>query len=76
MTPRLKKFVGLFILLPALLLYFGGVVALADRLPDFWLIKLVYFIVTGLAWAAPVIPLMKWMNAGDNSTAPDAANDR
>jgi hypothetical protein len=73
MTPRLKKFVGLFILLPGLLLYFGGVVSLAERLPEFWVIKLVYFIVTGLAWALPVIPLMKWMNAEGGARTPDRA---
>lgn len=71
MSPRVKKFIGLLILLPGLLVYFGGVVALADRLPEFWVIKLVYFIVTGLAWALPVIPLMKWMNADSGAKTPD-----
>ncbi len=61
MTPRLKKLIGLFILAPALLLYFGAVVTLAERLPQFWLVKLVYFIITGLAWAAPTIPFIRWM---------------
>lgn len=61
MSPRVKKLIGLFVLLPALLVYFGGVVTLADRVPSFWLAKLVYFIATGLAWAVPVIPFMKWM---------------
>lgn len=61
MKPRLKKLVGLLVLPPGLLLYFGAVVTLADKVPDFWLAQLVYFAVTGVAWAAPVIPLMKWM---------------
>lgn len=62
MSPRAKKFIGLIILLPALVVYFGAVVTLAERVPAFWLVKLVYFMIAGLAWAAPVIPLMKWMN--------------
>ncbi|MEK7265117.1 MAG: DUF2842 domain-containing protein [Pseudomonadota bacterium] len=61
MKPRVKKLMGLLILLPALLLYFGAVVTISDRLPSFWLVKLVYFIVTGLAWAVPVIPFIRWM---------------
>ena len=61
MSPRLKKLVGLAVLLPGLLLYVGAVVTLAEMLPEFWLGRLAYFIVTGLAWALPVIPLMKWM---------------
>ncbi|OFW98778.1 MAG: hypothetical protein A3E78_06700 [Alphaproteobacteria bacterium RIFCSPHIGHO2_12_FULL_63_12] len=61
MTPRRKKLLGLFILLPALLLYSGAVVTFSDRLPSFWLVQLVYYIVTGLAWAAPVIPFIRWM---------------
>lgn len=62
MNPRHKKLIGLFILLPGLLLYVGAVVSLADLVPAFWLARLGYFVVTGLAWALPVIPLMTWMN--------------
>ncbi|MCB2098676.1 MAG: DUF2842 domain-containing protein [Parvularculaceae bacterium] len=61
MTPRTKKLIGLAVLPPALLLYFGAVVTLAERLPDRHTVKLVYFIVTGLAWAAPTIPFIRWM---------------
>ncbi len=62
MKPRVKKLIGLIVLLPGLLIYFGAVVTLADRLPDFWLARLIYFMVTGLAWALPVIPLLSWMS--------------
>ncbi|MGD9800739.1 MAG: DUF2842 domain-containing protein [Parvularculaceae bacterium] len=61
MKPRTKKLIGLAVLPPALLLYFGAVVTLAERLPDRHTVKLVYFIVTGLAWAAPTIPFIRWM---------------
>lgn len=62
MNPRLKKLIGLFILLPGLLLYIGAVVTLAERIPEFWLAKLAYFMATGVAWAAPTIPFIRWMN--------------
>ena len=61
MTPRLKKLIGLFVFLPALLVYFGAVVTVAERLPSFWLVKLGYFVVTGLLWAIPAIPFIRWM---------------
>ena len=61
MSPRLKKLFGLFLLLPALLVYFGAVVAMADKLPSHWLVRLIYFLVAGLLWSLPMIPFMRWM---------------
>lgn len=61
MTPRTKKLLGMAILLPGLLLYFGLVVNFAEMVPDPWWVKLIYFVVTGVAWAAPVIPFIRWM---------------
>ncbi|HNS86709.1 MAG TPA: DUF2842 domain-containing protein [Parvularculaceae bacterium] len=61
MTPRRKKLIGLVLLPPGLILYFGAVVTAAERLPDVQIVKLLYFIVTGLAWAAPTIPFIRWM---------------
>lgn len=62
MQPRLKKFLGLFILLPALFLYLFAAAALSEQLPSFWLLKLVYFIIAGTVWAFPVKYLLRWMN--------------
>lgn len=70
MSPRLKKLVGLAALPPGLLLYVGAVVTLAEKVPEFWLAQLAYFSVTGVAWALPVIPLMKWMEK-DSSRGTD-----
>jgi len=63
-SPRVRKFIGLLILLPGLGAYLIGAMLLADRVPDFWLAKLAYFAIAGLAWALPVRGLMKWMNSG------------
>jgi hypothetical protein len=60
LNPRIKKLIALAVLLPGLLVYIGGIVTLAEKVPDFWLAKLAYFTAAGLAWALPVIPLMKW----------------
>lgn len=74
MSPRLKKLFGLLLLLPALLIYFGAVVTLADKLPSHWFVKMIYFLVAGLLWALPMIPFMRWMErtaegpGGDNQS--------
>lgn len=62
MTPRIKKLVGLFILLPGIAVYLTAAMILADRVPDIWLLKLVYFLVAGLVWAFPARYLMRWVN--------------
>lgn len=64
MSARYRKLLGLFILLPGMFFYLLIAAALSERLPDFWLIKLVYFAIAGIAWAFPVKRLMGWMNAG------------
>lgn len=63
MTPRLKKLLGLFILLPGIAVYIAGAITLADFVPDFWLLKLIYFVCAGIAWAPPAHLLMRWMEA-------------
>jgi hypothetical protein len=63
MSPRLKKLVGLSILLAGLFLYIGAAVTLAERLPKFWLAELVYYVAAGVLWALPAMPLIKWMNS-------------
>ena len=63
MTPRLKKLLGIFILLPGLTIYLFAAAALGEKLPDFWLVKLVYFAAAGVAWAFPIKHFVIWMNA-------------
>lgn len=71
MTPRLKKLIGLFILLPGLLAYVLGAIVLADRVPAHWLAQLLYFAVAGVAWAFPFKFLMAWMNAEPSRSGTD-----
>lgn len=64
MSARLRKFIGLFAVLAFLAAYVVAVIALADRLPQNWLIQLAVFGVAGFLWGAPLIPLFRWMNSG------------
>lgn len=72
MSPRLKKLIGLFILLPGLLAYIMAAVVVADHVPEFWLIKLLYFMVAGVLWAFPMKYLIVWMNRDPSQNGPKA----
>ncbi len=63
MNPSARKFVGMIALLAGLALYVVGAVVLADYVPKHWLLQLIYFAAAGIGWAAPAIPLLKWINA-------------
>ncbi len=63
MTARTKKLLGLFILLPGIAVYLFAAAAISDFVPDFWLAKLIYFIIAGVSWAFPAKYLISWMNA-------------
>ncbi len=63
MRARVKKLIGMAILVPGLAAYLFAAAALGEATPDHWLVRLVYFVVAGVAWAFPVKHLMRWMNA-------------
>lgn len=60
MSPRRRKLLALFLLLPGLLAYVLGAIVIADFLPAHWLVDLAYFIVAGVAWAFPAMVLLNW----------------
>ncbi len=62
LQPSTKKLIGVILFIPALVLYVGLVVTIADFLPNHWAVYLVYYIITGLAWPFPLKPVMQWMN--------------
>ena len=64
MPARLRKLLGLFVVLAFLAAYVGVAVVIADRLPRHWLVQLIFFAVAGTAWGVPLIPFFRWMNRG------------
>ena len=64
MSARTRKFLGSIAILAFLGVYVGAVALLAERLPTTWWVQLVYFVVAGTGWGVPLIPLIRWMNAG------------
>jgi len=64
MGTRTRKAIGSAAILLFLLFYVGLAGWIGDKLPNQWLIKLLFYAVAGTAWGAPLIPLLSWMNRG------------
>jgi hypothetical protein len=64
MNARLRKAVGSLAILAFLLFYMGAVAAIGVHLPALWYVQLLFYVVAGVGWGLPLIPLMKWMNRG------------
>lgn len=64
MGPRLRKLIGGLAMLVFLALYVALAVTLVDYLPRWGWLKGLYFIVVGIAWGIPLIPLLTWMDKG------------
>lgn len=64
MSARLRKLIGSAGILGFLLFYVGLVVQVAQYVPDHGLWQALFYIVAGLGWGVPVLPLISWMNRG------------
>jgi len=64
MGTRTRKAIGSAAILLFLLFYVGLAGWIGDKLPNQWLVKLLFYAVAGTAWGAPLIPLLSWMNRG------------
>ncbi len=64
MTARMRKLIGGAAIVAFVVAYAALAVTLVDHVPRFWLARLAYFLVVGMAWGVPIIPLMSWMNRG------------
>ncbi len=64
MNKRLRKAIGGVGILAFLTLYVVIAVTVAGYLPDNKAIQLVYFVAVGVAWGAPLLPLLTWMDKG------------
>ena len=64
MTARVRKLIGLFGILVFLAVYIGLVVRAAHYVPDHGLWQGVFYVVAGMSWGLPILPLISWMNRG------------
>lgn len=77
MPVRLKKFIGIFLMIILVVVYAMTAVTVATyRLADSaWYIHMLYFLITGLLWVLPAMWLIKWMETPSKSKAANAEND-
>lgn len=64
MNPRIKKLIGTFVMVFFVGFYALVIAAVAPRIlvpgTSRW-IELAFYVVAGLAWAIPLLPLIRWM---------------
>ena len=66
MTPRLRKLIGTFALFALVIVWALVAMAVAQFPPIFnnpWIAGL-YYMVAGVGWVLPAMPLVKWMLKG------------
>jgi Protein of unknown function (DUF2842) len=72
MSRRMRKFVGTFLMLAFVVLYALIVTAIAAPILTnaSKIIQAVFYLVAGLAWAPPLMLLIRWMEGGSDPTRP------
>lgn len=73
MNPRIKKFIGTVLMVVFVIFYALLIMAIAPRIltgGSKW-VEMLFYLVAGLAWAVPLMPLIRWMEKkGNSETAP------
>ena len=67
MPLRLRKFIGAILLITLLVSWALVAMALAQApaIKANGLIEVIYYVVAGLAWVLPAMPLVRWMSRPD-----------
>jgi len=64
MNPRLRKLIGMIVMVTFVIVYALVAMALAQARPiqeASGLIKGLFYVIAGLGWVLPIMPLIKWM---------------
>lgn len=65
MTPDWRKPVGMLMILALIVAWCAIVVSFSATVGGWhWLVQLVFYVVTGIVWIAPLKPLLRWMETG------------
>jgi uncharacterized membrane protein YuzA (DUF378 family) len=67
-NPRLKKLIGAVLMVVFVLFYALIIMALAPRIltGESKLLEMMFYLVAGLAWVLPLLPLIRWMEHRSN----------
>lgn len=63
MNPRLKKLIGAVLMVAFVIFYALIVMAVAPRILTgaSKLVEMAFYVIAGLAWTLPLLPLIRWM---------------
>lgn len=64
MSERIRKLIGLGAILGFLAAYIVAVTLISEYVPDHWAARLAFYVVAGVGWGIPILPLISWMNTG------------
>jgi hypothetical protein len=64
MPARVRKLIGGIAIVAFVIAYAALAVTISGWLPKTPLVELPYYLVVGIAWGVPIIPLITWMNRG------------
>ena len=72
MPLRLRKFIGAILLITLVVSWALVAMALAQApaIKANGLIEVIYYVVAGLAWVLPAMPLVRWMSGGRRKSEP------
>jgi hypothetical protein len=75
MPPRLRKFIGAVALLVLVMVWALLAMALAQSvlLDINGFVAAIYYVVAGLGWVLPAMPIISWMSKGDREKASSAS---
>lgn len=63
MNPRVKKLIGAILMVAFVIFYALVVMAVAPRIlaGASKLVEMAFYVIAGLAWTLPLLPLIRWM---------------
>jgi hypothetical protein len=68
MPTRVRKLVGSLGVLVFLAAYVWIVTLAADHVPRHVVPETLFYVVAGVLWGVPLIPLIRWMNGGGDAS--------
>jgi hypothetical protein len=69
MTIRTRKFFGTIALLVLVVVWslLGMTIAQTPWLANSWLLQAIFYVVAGLGWVLPAMPIVSWMSRPDRA---------
>ena len=57
---RLRKLIGGLGIMAFLAAYVVAMTLISEHIPDHWAARMVFYVIAGLGWGVPILPLISW----------------